>query len=281
MPATISAGNWLIFSREILSGREFAAMEARLILANVLNQSTASILAHPEQEMNSEQRATANWLLERLVQGEPLPYLLGHWEFFGLNFMVRPGVLIPRPETELLVETALRWLRDHPHSRQAVDVGTGSGCIAGAMAVNVQDLDVIVVDISWGALEVAQQNFHQLDVIHRVHLVNADLLNGLCGQFDLVTANLPYIPGEKLVQLPALRYEPQLALDGGASGLEVIRRLVKDLPRVMAPGGIVLLEIENEQGQIALDLIKNELPQTQVNLFKDLAGLSRLVTVEF
>ena len=185
-----------MFSRENMRGRECAALEARLILANVLNQSSASILAHPEQVMNSQQLAAANQLRERLVEGEPLPYLLGHWEFYGLNFAVRPGVLIPRPETELLVETALSWLRENPHRRRAVDIGTGSGCIAAAMAVNVQDLDVIAVDISWTALEVAQQNIHQLFVTDRVHLVNADLLNGLCGHFDLVTANLPYIPGE-------------------------------------------------------------------------------------
>jgi release factor glutamine methyltransferase len=214
------------------------ALEAQVLLAQILGSSRSWVLAHPEISLNPEQTAELESGLSRLETGVPLPYILQHWEFFGMDFSVGPQVLIPRPETELLVEQALIWLRAHPGRRAALDVGTGSGCVALALAVNIPDLYVLASDISAGALEQARSNLLHYAVQTRVELILADLLPAVGGPVDLICANLPYISTDELAKLKVGKWEPQLALDGGPDGLSLIRRFLEQAPYSLTPGGL-------------------------------------------
>lgn len=215
-----------------------------------------------------------------MERGEPLPYVLGQWEFFGLGFLVTPDVLIPRPETELLVEGAISWLRDHPDRRSAADIGTGSGCIAISLAVHVRDLQVWAGDISQAALEVAKMNARQHEVEKRITFAQSDLLSGTKEPFDLVCANLPYIPTETLRRLPVYGREPDLALDGGSTGIFQIRRLIQETRAKLSPGGKLLLEIEARQGGEASQIAREAFPEARIQVIPDLAGHDRLLIVE-
>ena len=263
---------------------ETARLEVQVLLAHILQKPRTWVLAHPEVELTAAQQNELERSTARRQQGEPLPYILGHWEFYGLDILVSPAVLIPRPETELLVERALEWLRSHPGCRNLADIGTGSGCIAIALAANLPDAQVIASDISPQALEIAQQNAAHQRVTEHITFVQADLLNmpeDHCAMpFDLIAANLPYIPRQTLLNLPVYHTEPSLALDGGEDGLDLIRRLLEQAPRCLSPQGCLLLEIEAGQGEAARNLAQAVFPQGKVTVLADLAGHDRLVTVE-
>lgn len=259
---------------------ETAVLDAQVLLAHLLNRSRAWVLAHPEASLQPAEERRFEAYVARLEQGEPLPYVLGEWEFYNLIFRVTPAVLIPRPETELLVGRALEWLRSHPGRRTAADVGTGSGCIAISLAVNVPDLQLTAADVSPEALQVAQQNVERHGVAGRVALVEADLLPAEPSSFDLICANLPYIPASTLQSLPVARWEPHLALYGGTDGLDVLRRLLRLAPERLAPGGLLLLEIEASQGAAARDLARQAFPDADAQVMADLAGRDRLVSVQ-
>jgi release factor glutamine methyltransferase len=226
-------------------------------------------------------------LIRRLEHGEPLPYVLGHQEFFGLDFDITPDVLIPRPETELLVERAIGWLRAAPERRTVADIGTGSGCIAVSLAVNVPGVRVLGTDISGAALEVARRNARKLQVAKHVDLVRCDILPrhipGLSTDhhFDLVCANLPYIPTDTLRGLPVYEQEPALALDGGPDGLVPFRRLFDLVVDWMAAGGRILLEIEATRGSAVLSLAYDAFIAAPIHLHRDLAGYDRLLEIQF
>ena len=257
-----------------------AGLEAQLLLSTVLEKPRAWLIAHAETEINAQQQMRLDRLLEQLLAGIPLPYLLGHWEFYGLAFAVSPAVLIPRPETELLVERAIAWLRDHPGPRAAADVGTGSGCIAISIASQCSQVQIIATDISWGALQVARQNARRHGVSQRMHLVQGNLLSAAAGTFDLVCANLPYIPRAALAELSVARHEPRLALDGGPDGLAPIQTLLADAHRWLAPGGLLLLEMQFDQGEAIQQIAQRFLINPRITIHPDLAGLPRLVEIE-
>ncbi len=267
---------------------ETAGLDAQVLLAEVIEKPRAWLLAHPEAQLTPEQVEALEHAVHRLEAGEPLPYVLGRWEFFGLDFRLQSpapsrlssSVLIPRPETELLVERALAWLHQHPHRRAACDVGTGSGCIAITLAVHVADLRIIATDLSPAALQVAQANARRYGVEGRILFVQADLLPPGANRFDLICANLPYIPTEKLRSLPVFTREPALALDGGPDGLRLIRRLVRQTPARLSPGGLLLLEIEASQGVAVTDLARETFPTADIRVHPDLAGLDRMVEVQ-
>jgi len=190
-------------------------------------------------------------------------------------------VLIPRPETELLVEKALAWLKMHPSRRLAVDVGTGSGCIAVSLAHGMDDLRMIALDISRPALTVARENITAHHVQERVFLLQTSLLNGLSpGKIDLVCANLPYIPSSTLAGLAVSHYEPRQALDGGPDGTTYLNALLEEAPGRLAPGGLMLLEIEAGQGTRVQQSARRCFPEAEIQLFHDLSGNPRLVQVE-
>jgi len=281
MQAKSDVASWLRQGRERLN--EFSdnpGLEAQVLLAHVLGQSRAWLLAHPEAGVPPEAGERLAALLGRLAAGEPLPYLTGRQEFYGLAFEVTPEVLIPRPETELLVDQALGWLAVHPQRRLAVDVGTGSGCIAVSLAVHAPDLAVLAVDRSIAALRVARRNALRHQVDGRLAWVQSDLLTAADAPLDLVCANLPYIPDATLAGLRVAQYEPRLALSGGERGLDLIAALLADAPRWLAPGGLLLMEIEAGQGESVLALGRQAFPGADVRLIPDLAGQDRVVRVE-
>lgn len=276
-----SGGDWLVESRKRLEPLSPDAwLEAQLLLAHVLQKSRTWVLTHPEVLLENGQQAQLAGLLDQRAAGVPLPYLLGHWEFYGLDFIVSPDVLIPRPETELLVEQALVWLNAHQSQRCAADVGTGSGCIAVCLAKATPDLRLVATDQSAPALKIAAENSARHGVADRIHFIHTNLLDGVAGPLDLVVANLPYIPSATLEELLVAKFEPLSALDGGPQGLSLIEALLKDAHRWWAPGGAILLEIEAGQGESAPALARDLLPGADVSLLPDLAGLPRIVKIE-
>jgi release factor glutamine methyltransferase len=236
-------------------------------------------MAHPEAMLTSGQTLALSEALRRVEIGEPLPYLLGKQEFFGLDFAVTRDTLIPRPETELLVEKALDWLRAFPSRRLAAEVGTGSGCISVSLATQIRDLKIIASDLSLPAIQVARQNAQTHAVAGRVFFQQADLLPASGRRFNLIVANLPYIPSWKLPGLRVSSFEPRLALDGGPDGLAVISRLLAQAPDRLASGGLILLEIEAGQAEAALALVSRAFPRAQITIFQDLAGYDRVVRI--
>ena len=257
-------------------------LDAQTLLAHITGRNRAWLLAHPEAQLDPQQQHALAEAIHRLQRGEPLPYILGQWEFYALDFTISADTLIPRPETELLVEHALHWLQEHPQNRRAADVGTGSGCIAVTLAVHTPDLWVAAVDISPAALQIARANAHRHHVASRVAFVEADLLSFESDQLPLhlICANLPYVPSATVVDLEIYGKEPTLALDGGPDGLSLIRRLLTQAVHCLEPGGLVLLEIEASLGKAALTLAHEVFPEASISLHRDLAGRDRLIRIE-
>lgn len=260
-------------------------LDASVLMAHIVRKPRTWVLAHPEISLTNEQQDELASALERLERGEPLPYVLGHWEFFGLDLEVTPDVLIPRPETELLVEKAVAWLQASPERRTVADVGTGSGAIAIAIAMHLPDAHILATDISLPALEVAKRNADKFEVASRIDFVQCDLLPPhpdplpTSLHFDLICANLPYIPTETLQRLPIFGREPAIALDGGEDGLCLIRRLLEIAPEWLAPNGMLLMEIEANQGLKALSLAYDAFCGATIHLHQDLAHNDRLLEI--
>lgn len=256
-------------------------LDAEVLLAHVLGRDRVYLYREAGLVVNADSERTYQLLLERRAGGEPVAYLTGHKEFMGLDFAVGPHVLIPRPETELLVEKALAILAGWPGRRLVVDVGTGSGAIAVSLAsMAPADTRVQAIDISPQALEIARANAlrHGVEVIfHRGDLL-APLQGVLApGSLTVITANLPYIPTGAMTGLPkdVRGFEPALALDGGFDGLEVYRRLIPQAETWLSPGGQLLIEISPEQVEQALALLAP--PRWLAGVYRDLAGRARLI----
>ncbi len=267
----------------------------QVLLAHVTGQSRTWLLSHAEERLTSAQEKALATALDQFQNGVPLPYIIGHWEFYGLDFLVTPDVLIPRPETELLIESALAYTRTYPQpAYRFIDVGTGSGIIPITLATQLPTAKFIATDISPAALAVARANAERHHVAQRIHFVECDLLpdggrwtvdggftvNGLPSTVDVLTANLPYIPTETMKTLPIFGKEPSLALDGGSDGLELIRRLLSRLTATRLEVSLVLLEIETRQGAAVQALAREKFPDADIHIQKDLAGHDRLVTIE-
>ena len=261
------------------------ALDASVLVAHVLNKPRTWVIAHPELTLTTHQQKHLDDSLARLERREPLPYILGQWEFFGLDFDVTPEVLIPRPETELLVEKAISWLQESSVRRTVADVGTGSGVIAISIAMHLPDAYILATDLSRAALKVARKNALKFDTLHRIDFLQCDLLphhiDPLATErhFDLICANLPYIPTERLRNLPIYGHEPTLALDGGSDGMKTIRRLLDIAPEWLAPNGMLLLEIEATRGLQALNIACDMFSEATIHLHQDLAGQDRLLEI--
>ncbi len=266
-------------------------LDAQVLLAHIFEKPRTWLMAHITSTPDERAAAQLEKLVQRLEKGEPLPYVLGHWEFYGLDFEVTRDVLIPRPETELLVDSAIGWLRrsngsENTSERIVADIGTGSGCIAVALARNVPDIRVLATDISKAAIKVARRNAKKFDVLPRIDFLACDILpkfdsskSGM-RQIDLLCANLPYIPTEKLHRLPVYRREPTVALDAGPDGLDPFRKLFSLVPDWMAPGGHILLEIESTAGAAVLSLAYDTFASASMHLHRDLAGRDRLLEIQ-
>lgn len=272
---------WLARARRSMAQfSDTPGLDSQVLMAEVLERPRAWVMAHPQAELNEMQSDRLQSQLQRLETGEPLPYVIGHWEFYGLDFQLNPQVLIPRPETELLVDQASAWLQANPKRNRAADVGTGSGCIAVSLAVHHPVLCLTATDISAAALRIAHKNAARHGVAQRMDLVQADLLAALRRPFDLICANLPYIPSAELKKLKIFGREPSLALDGGSDGLALIRRLLAQAKTRLATGGLLLVEIEASQGGQALSLAGEFFPVAHSVVLNDLAGRQRLLRVE-
>jgi release factor glutamine methyltransferase len=259
-------------------------LDAQVILAHVIGHPRTWLIAHLETPLTPPQIDSAHRAFARLKAGEPLPYIIGHWEFYGLDFNITKDVLIPRPETELLVEKAISWLTSRPEARSVVDVGTGSGAIAISIAAHISDAQILATDISPAALQVAKSNAKKFNVGNQIEFMECDLLPNSAfslqpSAFDLICANLPYIPTETLNNLPIYGNEPTLALDGGPDGLDPYRRLLKLAPAWLAPNGKILLEIESTQGAQILSLAHDTFENATINLHHDLAGHDRILEI--
>lgn len=296
--------NWTV--REVLAwtaqyffqqGVEHPRLEAELLLAHVLGQTRVELYINFDQPLQPNELAAYRELIKRRVEGYPLAYLTGQREFMSLTFEVNPAVLIPRPETETLVETAVELVRDAVRGYLATggpvelppiriaEAGTGSGAIAVSLARFLPAAQVWATDISPAALAVAQRNAERHGVADRVRFYEGDLLGPLLepnsfGQFALVVANLPYIPTPEIPRLAReVRCEPVLALDGGADGLDLYRRLVPQAARLLKSGGYLVMEIGFDQGNAAAALLAGE-DWHPPRIKPDLAGRDRVVVVQ-
>lgn len=278
---------------QLASISDTPALDASVLLANIVNKPRTWVMAHPELTLTSEQQKQLDATLARLENGESFPYVLGHWEFFGLDFEVTPDVLIPRPETELLVEKAIAWLQQSPGRKTIADIGTGSGAIAVSLAVNIPDAEILATDISPNALQVAKRNAEKHRLRDRIVFVECDLLpdhkqlTADSSSFifrppslDLICANLPYIPTQTLNRLPIFGREPTVALDGGEDGLDIFRNLLNIIPDWIEPHALILLEIEATLGTQTRDLARNTFNTADIILHQDLTGRDRLLEIQ-
>ncbi|MEA2531287.1 MAG: release factor glutamine methyltransferase [Thermomicrobiales bacterium] len=263
------------------AGVTTARLDAEVLLRHVLELDRTQLFVELREQLSTEDLTRLNALVERRLGGEPVAYLTGRREFMGLSFAVGPGVLVPRPETELLVEWAFSWLKGRPSAR-VVDVGTGSGAIALSLAaMRPQRRELIIgAEVSEAALRYAAENRRRLGLADAVHLVRGDLITWFKAPVDLVLANLPYLRPEQLASNPDLRAEPANALVSGADGLDEVRRLLADLPRVLATDGAVALEIDPSQAETVRAQVRAALPGARVDVHPDLAGWDRVVVAE-
>ena len=271
----MNLGEFLVQKKDVCE-----SLDAQILLAQVIGRPRTWLLAHLDAPLTPPQVDSANQAFARLEAGEPLPYILGHWEFYGLDFNVTPDVLIPRPETELLVDQAIKWLSAHPQRRSVADVGTGSGIIAVTVAKHIPDSRILATDLSPAALKVAKGNAEKFDVKSQIEFIECDLLPKK-SQIDVLCANLPYVPTETMYGLSIYGREPTLALDGGFDGLVLYRRLFDLVPERVAPDGILLLELEATLGKNTRDLAAETFPNATLQLHRDLANHDRLLEIQF
>jgi release factor glutamine methyltransferase len=271
------------------AGVESPQLDSALLMAHVLGVSKTWVYAHPQRGLTPDEITRFEALIGRRLKLEPVAYLIGHRAFYGLDLDVDRRVLIPRPETELLVERALARTRDLAAAGVApcvADIGTGSGAIALAIAVNAPEAIVYATDLSADALAVAAHNIRRHGLAERVRVAPGDLVEALPEPVDVLAANLPYVATAALATLPqqVLEYEPILALDGGPDGLRIVASLFDRLMTTagrarLRPGARLFLEIGAEQGDAAHSLAESAFPDAQVDVVADYAGLDRLLVV--
>ena len=264
-------------ARSILAEKniEDAHLEGELLLRHVLGVSRTQLYLDLDLKLSAEQYEAFRQLLQRRLSGEPAAYITGHREFYGLDFYVDPRVLIPRPESELLVEETLALAQTH-HLSNIAEVGTGSGAIAVSLALNLVGAKIYATDISASALKVALINCQKHGVIDRVYLLRGNMLDPVPEPLDLIIANLPYV---RRSELSGVRFEPLLALDGGSDGMEKIRQFCRQLDGKLRPGGSLLLEIGQGQGKEVTTLLNGLFPGSKIKLMPDLSGIERVVSL--
>lgn len=257
-------------------------MNAELLLMFALSCDRAHLYAHPERELTQEEAQRYEEALTHRIRGVPAQYITGHQEFWGLDLIVGPAVLIPRPETEHVIETVLRLTKEAKQSQtrtnlKIVDVGTGSGAIALALAKEFPEAEIHATDISPAALEIAEANAARLQMESRINFCDGDLLAGLPdGEFDFVVSNPPYVgkSEEDQVQLDVRKFEPRDAVFAGDTGLETIERLVPAAEKALRPGGWLVMEISGTIATKVRDLLVG---WAEVEITQDLQGIERVV----
>ncbi len=256
-------------------------LDARVLLAHVLGLTSTQILAKLNEQLSTEHAAAFQQLLKRRSALEPIAYLIGSREFYGLTFDVDRRVLVPRPDTEILVEQALTWIKQQKRPLVVADIGTGSGCIAVAVAKNAPNIKLYAVDLSPDALAVAQHNIERHGLQQQIQLVHGDGVSQLPEPIDLVLSNPPYTLLDEIEHGVRL-HEPTLALDGGPDGLECYRQLLPATAAILRQGQptAALFEIGAWQGPAVVALAQASFPHAKIQLVSDLAARDRVVQIE-
>jgi release factor glutamine methyltransferase len=257
-------------------------LEAEVIVMNLMRMRRQDIFANQEAEVSAQQEADLARVVERRLKREPLAYILGYREFYGINLLVNSSVMVPRPETETLVEHALfmSLMGMETPALVIADVGTGSGAIAISLAIHLPSARIYAVDTADPVLDVASYNIRAHNVADRVTLCKGELLEPLPEQVDLVVANLPYIPTSRLTSLqPEVQWEPKEALDGGSDGLDQIRRLISQADGKLKSHGIILLELDPDQVPAVEELARRYLPGATTSVEQDLSHQDRVFVI--
>ena len=265
------------------AGSEEASLEAELLLAHALGTDRTHLFQRLPDRLPPDAESAFDALIQRRLHHEPTPYILGRKEFYGLELEVTPAAIIPRPETETLVELVIASVRARSAGRRTrvADVGVGCGAIAVALAVQLPEADLIATDISSDALALARRNAESHSVAERIRFLQGDLLAPLDAPVDVIAANLPYVrSGDFEAGPPEIReHEPRLGLDGGPDGLRLIARLLRDAPPCLKRGGALFAEIGEEQGKGALSLARESFLEGGIEVKRDLLGLDRVLVV--
>jgi len=270
----------LSHAREILTDNniENTPLECEVLLRHTLKLSRVELYLDLNNELSPEQEETFRHLIRRRLSGKPTAYITGHCEFYGIDFYVDSSVLIPRPESELLVEKALKLAQHQPRVTIA-EIGTGCGAIAISLALNLPQAKIYATDISAPALKVARANCQKHGVTNRVHLLLGDMLDSLPQPVDLIVANLPYVKESELPTQFPVSFEPRLALNGGPDGLGKIRQLCRQLNGKLRPEGYLLLEIGQGQEKTVTTFLSSLFPSAEIEVTPDLSGIDRVVSL--
>ncbi len=257
-------------------GIESPRLNAELLLSHVLDLKRIDLYTNYSTSVNKDNLDRLHELVKRAAQHEPVAYLIGKTEFYSLELEVAPDCLIPRPETELLVEKAIDFLRSRNNTQLVCDLCTGSGCIAVAIAKNFSDADIVATDISAGALDIAAKNIKRHNLENQVRLLQGDLFEAIdvkpeIKQFDLIVSNPPYVSIAEFDTLEenVKRYEPKSALAGGKDGLDISRRIIQKANEFLKPDGILILEIGYNQGKAARQLLESVHTFAEIVIEKD------------
>lgn len=258
-----------------------AGIEAQVILRYALGIDRATFHASPDRELSVEDVEAFERLVERRYEGEPLSYITGHREFYGLDFLVTPDVLVPRHETEFLVEAVLEYARSRgDYALTIADIGTGSGCIAVAVGHHLPNATVYATDVSHEALRVADENVRKHGLGGQVRLRHGNLFEALDRPVDVVASNPPYLSDDKAADLPPdVQREPRIALAAGQDGMDVLSRLIMGVREYVKPGGLLALEIDPRRFEAVKRLAGRACEGGEIGVVKDHAGLDRVVTV--
>lgn len=267
-------------ARDVLAANsiEDASLEGEILLRQALGIDRVRLYANLKSELSAEQENEFWHLVQRRLSGEPAAYIAGHREFYGLDFLVDRRVLIPRPETELLVGKAIGLAQTHAMATVA-DIGTGCGAIAISLALNLPRIKIYASDVSTDALEVARINCEKHGVAGRIQLLPGDMLAPLPEPVDLILANLPYVTEQETSQAGLADFEPLIALNGGTDGLDGIRRLGEQATDKLNPQGGMLLEIGWGQGQAVTNLLRRNFPSASLEIIPDLQGIERVISL--
>ena len=270
----------LNISGELLmkSGSPDSRLEAEILLRHVLKIDRATMFSNLENILDSKQENDIAELVQRRLANEPLSYITGTREFYSLDFQITSAVLIPRQETETLVDEVIKIAKENP--LKIVDVGTGSGAIAIALAVNLPLAKIIATDISVDALHVAESNTKMNDVFSRINLKQGNLLDVLDEKVDVIVSNPPYIPSNQIEHLqPEVKKEPHIALDGGSDGLEYIRKLIGNCSEKLNNNGHIFIEVDPSQSEEVLKIADTHFPDARTAIIKDLSQNNRVLSI--
>ena len=259
-----------------------ARLESEVMVMNVMRMPRQDLFSHQEDGVNAQQERELAQIVERRLKREPLAYILAYKEFYGVNLLVNSDVLIPRPETETMVEHALFMALMGMETTELViaDVGTGTGAIAINLAIHLPAARIYAIDAADAVLDVASHNIRAHNVADRIKLAKGDLLEPLPEPVDLIVANLPYIPTSRIPTLqPEIQWEPSAALDGGDDGLDLIRRLMAQAPEKLKENGIILLELDPEQVPAVEELSRQLFPEATTSIEQDLAHRDRVFVI--